>query len=72
MPLKTITANEFHTSGSAQDKFPHTGPIYYGTGSRPYLAALKGITLKTRGGIIARCFKSADAAERAINGVRPL
>lgn len=63
--MKTITANEFYAAGGQYDKFPHTGPIYYSTGARPYGAALKGVQLKSKNGYNLE-YKTAEAAERAI------
>lgn len=65
MEMKTISGAQFYLVGTERHKFPHTGPIYYGTGRLPYTAALKGIELKGRNGK-KRLFKTATAAQNAI------
>lgn len=61
----TISANDFIRNGGERDKFPHTGPVNYGFGARPYTAAFKGRELKTSRGQ-NRVFASARAAAAAI------
>jgi hypothetical protein len=43
----------------------HTGPVYYGTGSFPYEAAIDGVCLRRKDGL-SRLFKTRQAATRAI------
>lgn len=63
--MTTIPAYEFIAAGP-RSKFPHTGPVYYGTGKLPYTAALKGVELKSNNGRLNRAFKTAETAARAI------
>ena len=65
--MNTVTAYQFHLLNIAgEGKFPHTGPVYYGSGKMPFTAALKGKELKDRAGRYNRTFKTAEAAIRAI------
>jgi hypothetical protein len=61
--LTTITAARF-IPGSR-----HTGPVYYGTGARPYAAAINGIQLRRADGKY-REFKTRQAAAEAIERVQ--
>lgn len=63
--MTTITHNEFIANHGPRSKFPHTGPVAYGSGARPYGAVLKGVELKRADGKV-REFKTAEAAARAI------
>jgi hypothetical protein len=63
--MQTLTANAFFNRDEhgPRSKFPHTGPVYYGSGKLPYTAALKGVELSGRNG--HRLFKTAEAADKA-------
>lgn len=65
--MQTLNANDFlKLENGPCGKFPHTGPVYYGTGARPYTAAFKGTELK-RADRKNREFKTAEAAAKAIS-----
>ncbi len=63
--MTTIEINVFTREGSFLHEFPHTGAVYYGTGARPYGAALKGIIMTDSRNRVLE-FKTAVAAERAV------
>lgn len=69
--MKTATAKEHFEVGQPNHKFPHTGPVYYGTGARPYSAALKGKLLKTKQGYVKQ-FGNPLTATRAIEAAAKL
>lgn len=68
MPLQTIKANDLYFK---RENESFTGLVYSDVGSTNYAAALDGALLKRKDGKV-RWFKTAEAAERALNGVRPL
>ena len=63
--MKTINANLYFAEHGPFSKFPHTGPLYFGSGARPYSAVLKGEILRRADGKV-REFKTADAAAQAV------
>lgn len=64
--MQTLTYNEYAKAGTWCHKMPHTGPVYYGTGARPYGAALKGIILTDSRNRVLE-FKTPRTAIAAIN-----
>jgi hypothetical protein len=64
--MNTISGAEFQKLENGPcGKFPHTGPVNYESGKNPFTAAFKGMELKRADGK-NRCFKTADAAIKAI------
>lgn len=66
--MNTMPYNEFVRTATHLHKMPHTGPVYYGTGARPYGAALKGcILVDSRNRVLE--FKTPAAAEKKIREI---
>jgi hypothetical protein len=66
--MQVMRYNDFVRSATHLHKMPHTGPVYYGTGARPYGAALKGsILVDSRNRVLE--FKTPEAAEKKIREI---